>query len=226
LYEPDRLRTSRFAAAARRAVADTRHVVLLYNDRPADAVYHADCGGHTASADAVWGGPAVDYLVGAKDDVSPATHRPWQFITPSTALRNALDADPRTNTGGRLDALTITRVDDSGRVEAIEIRGRRATTVRGEAFRSIVSRAFGERSLLSTKFSLERQGRDYRFDGSGFGHGVGLCQVGAAARARRGTVPEMIFAAYFPGTRLAELREGRPATIHTPAPFPGLIKSP
>ena len=53
LYEPARMGTSRFAPDVRRAIARTAGAVLTYGGRPIDAVFHADCGGHTASSDQV-----------------------------------------------------------------------------------------------------------------------------------------------------------------------------
>ena len=38
------------------------------------------------------------------------------------------------------------------------------------------------------------------FSGRGFGHGVGLCQVGAIARLTAGAKPKDVFAFYYPGT--------------------------
>ena len=57
---------------------------------------------------------------------------------------------------------------------------------------------------MSTRFRMSRSpnGADYVLNGTGFGHGVGLCQVGALARARQGAEAADILAAYFPGTRL------------------------
>ena len=48
LYEPGRIRTSRFAAVARAAVERTAGMILAYSNRPAEVLFHADCGGHTA----------------------------------------------------------------------------------------------------------------------------------------------------------------------------------
>ncbi|MCC7007627.1 MAG: SpoIID/LytB domain-containing protein [Acidobacteria bacterium] len=226
LYEPARIRTSRFADLARRAVESTRHTILLYDGRPADAVYHADCGGHTASADAVWGGRPVAYLTGADDDVPAAAHRTWEYAVSAARLQAVLGDDARTRTGGRLQRITIATRDASGRADTVEIRGQRAATVSATLFRAILARAFGERSIMSTRFSLAQQGPEYRFTGTGFGHGVGLCQIGAAARARRGTPAEMIFAAYFPGTRLTAIGTSGRAATDGPLPFPGLVRSP
>jgi len=47
----------------------------------------------------------------------------------------------------------------------------------------------------------------FQLSGSGFGHGVGLCQVGAAARARRGDSMRDIIGAYFRGARIISARD-------------------
>jgi stage II sporulation protein D len=74
--------------------------------------------------------------------------------------------------------------------------------LRGEQFRTLLNDAFGPRTIMSTRFVVERTGQTYTLTGSGYGHGVGLCQVGAATRARRGESLDEIFAAYFPGASL------------------------
>ena len=56
LYDPNRLRVSRFASEARDAVRRTAGLVLTYQGQLAEGLYHADCGGYTASAVDVWGG--------------------------------------------------------------------------------------------------------------------------------------------------------------------------
>jgi stage II sporulation protein D len=57
-------------------------------------------------------------------------------------------------------------------------------------------------AIRSTRFSLTLAGDSYRFHGTGWGHGVGLCQVGAMARIRRGDEIPAILSAYYPGARL------------------------
>jgi stage II sporulation protein D (peptidoglycan lytic transglycosylase) len=201
LYEPGRIATSRFAEAAREAVGRTRGVILVFSERPAEALYHSDCGGHTASADLVWGGPSVPYLTGAPDAVPSLTHRKWLFEAALDRVEVALNLDARSRVGRRLNSIRVLKRDPSGRAAEIEIRGERTLVVRGEEFRAILNRTLGDRALLSTRLAIERSGASYRFTGTGFGHGVGLCQAGAAARAARGESPELILAAYFPGAR-------------------------
>ena len=80
LFEPRRLQTSRWAAASSEAVAQTAGVVLLFDRLPAQALFHADCGGYTSTSAAVWGGADRAYLVARPDDgVPPDAHARWQY---------------------------------------------------------------------------------------------------------------------------------------------------
>jgi len=197
LYDPARIRTSRFAGAARDAVRRTAGQVLTYGRRPVDALFHADCGGRTTAAEAVWGGRPLPYLLPMKDDVPALAHRVWQFDATGDAVRAALNHDARTAVGARLSSIDIVSRDDSGRAASVAVRGEREHLVRGEDFRAVLNSALGARAIQSTRFTLKRLGARYVFDGSGLGHGVGLCQAGAAARARRGDRLAEILAAYF-----------------------------
>lgn len=203
LYEPGRLRTSRWAAVVQTAVQRTAGEVLWFAERPALAVFHADCGGHTSSAAAVWGGVAPAYLAGANDQ-GPAgnAHIDWTFETRTAALRAALNADQRTAVGAKLDRIEVAGRDSSGRAEKILLRGTRTFVVRGEVFREVATRALGVKTLRSTLFSVKKSGDRFVFSGKGFGHGVGLCQAGAIARLRNGASPDQVLAHYFPGTAL------------------------
>ena len=206
VYQPGRIATSRFSVAARRAAVGTRGQVLVWAGRLTEALFHADCGGHTASADRIWGGAAVPYLVGTRDAVPPATHRKWQFSVPAVRLEQALNANARTRVGRGLTSLRVIDRDGSGRAAQVEIRGESTRVVRGEHVRAALNETFGPRAIMSTLFSVEGHDGEYRFEGMGFGHGVGLCQVGAAARARRGEPVGAILAAYFPGARVISTR--------------------
>jgi stage II sporulation protein D len=203
LYEPARLRTSRWAPAARSAVQQTAGEFLWFAGVPARVLFHADCGGHTSSAAAVWGGVAPAYLSGATDE-GPAcnAHNEWTFETRAPALRAALNADPRTAVGATLDRIEIAGRDSAGRAEQILLRGTRTFVVRGEVFREVVTRAFGARSLRSTLFTVSESRDVFVFSGKGFGHGVGLCQAGALARLKAGDSPAEVLEHYFPGTSL------------------------
>jgi stage II sporulation protein D len=205
VYQPGRVKTSRFSAAARQAVADTRGQVLAYGTRPAEALFHADCGGHTVAAEVIWGG-RVPYLVGTPDAVPADTHRQWQFRITRDHLRAALNANPMTAVGDVLRSMRIVSRDPSGRAATVEVVGDAPRVLRGEQLRAVVNQQQGPLAVRSTKFALTLEADGYRFDGAGWGHGVGLCQVGAMARIRRGDSVAAVLAAYYPGARLLRAR--------------------
>jgi len=187
---------------AGRAVADTRGQVITYDGRAIQAVFHASCGGHTAAAEHVWTGPGVPYLRPVPDWFCSRSVQPWTFVATEAQLRQAFNADSRTAIGNRLDRIDVSERDAAGRATVVAIAGARTPAVRAEVFRTVVRQAFGPRSLQSTWFSVTRVGPRFTFTGTGYGHGVGLCQHGAAQRAQAGLSPAAILAHYFPGTRI------------------------
>ena len=211
LYEPARRRTSRFGPAAEAAVSRTSGQILTFDGRAADALFHADCGGRTAAASAVWGGASVAYLQAIVDDVPQGAHRAWRVAVGADELRAALNADPRTAVGKSLAAIDVITRDDSGRAAAVSVRGERSSAVKGDVLRTVLNRTLGERSIQSTLLSVSRQAGGFVFEGVGFGHGVGLCQRGAMARARRGETIREILGTYYPGAKFTG-RNLRPGT--------------
>lgn len=214
LYQPARIQSSVFSAVAAEAVRGTRGRVLAYAGRPAQAMYHADCGGHTAAARVVWGG-SVPYLEGTPDDVADETHRAWTFEASTERVRFALNSAPESRVGSKLLSVRVVDRDESGRAASVELRGDETRLLRGERLRAILNQQFGARAVLSSRFAVKADQGTIAFRGTGFGHGVGLCQVGAAARARRGESLEAILSAYFRGAELSEARSG---TVAAPAP--------
>ena len=207
LFEPSRLTTSRWAAQAAEAVQRTTGTVLWFRDGPAEALFHADCGGRTSRADDVWSGVGQPYLLSVEDDGPAASaHATWRYESTATAMLAALNKDTRTRVGASLRGIQVLERDGAGRAERIAIRGAQERIVRGEEFREAVSQSFGARAIKSTWFDIRRTGPTYVFDGRGFGHGVGLCQAGALARIRSGAKLPAVLQQYFPGTRLITLR--------------------
>ena len=206
LFRPPQRWAPEVARIARAAAEATRGLVIMYDDQPIQALFHSDCGGHTSAAGVVWGGPTPPYLGPVADPFSlrdrPA---PWRFSIDVERLRDALNQDARTRVGGRLDRITIVERDVAMRTAHVVLDGQRAPMVRGEVLRAIVTGRFGARSIRSTRFTVWRDGSQFVFEGTGFGHGVGLCQRGAIARARAGHSPQAIIQHYYPGTYLDRL---------------------
>jgi stage II sporulation protein D (peptidoglycan lytic transglycosylase) len=207
LFDPSRLTTSRWAPQAAEAVKRTTATVLWYGGAPANALFHADCGGRTSRADDVWTGEGRPYLVSLADD-GPATgsHATWRYDTNEAALLAALNKDSRTSVGASLKGIQVLERDEAGRAERIAIHGAVERIVRGEELRDVLSQTFGARAIKSTWFEVQRSGRSFSFEGRGFGHGVGLCQAGALARIRAGVKLAAVLQQYFPGTKLITLR--------------------
>lgn len=196
-FESSRLRSGRWAAAAVAIANRTTRQVLVHQGRFVEAVFHADCGGHTADARDVWGASRA-YLVAKRDDIE-APHRTWRSTLAADRLAEALASDRRTRVAPPIRTLAIVRRDRSGRAARLRITGGTTVEVDGDVFRAAVSSALGIQALPSTRFTLKKRGGGWEITGSGFGHGVGLCHTGALARARAGAKAADILGFYYPG---------------------------
>jgi stage II sporulation protein D len=187
------------------AATQTAGQVLTYAGRPALALFHAHCGGRTSAAERIWGGPSRPYLTSVRDEScarDPASA--WRFSMTMAEARDALNRDPRTAVGSRLDDISVVQQDEAGRVELVALDGERSPMVRGEELRAVLSRQFGDRSIRSPRFEIRRESGSLHFAGRGRGHGAGLCQHGAMDRLRDGATLAEVFRTYYPGTQLTQ----------------------
>jgi stage II sporulation protein D len=205
LYQPDRIRTSSFSRVAEAAVSRTRGQVLRVGGAGSaviDALFHADCGGHTTTPAAAWGGTNHAYLQAREDLVTGLAHRTWLFEASLADWRTLLNGDARTAVGPVLTRIEVTATGPGDRVLSLRLGGTRERVISGDLLRTVVTAARGFRAVMSTRFTVDQTPDGFRLNGSGFGHGVGLCQRGATARASRGDTLADILAHYYPGTRL------------------------
>ena len=103
----------------------------------------------------------------------------------------------------RIDDLVPLERGDSGRIKRLQI-------VAGDQERIIdreltIRRVLSTTHLWSSLFYVVPEGGGFRLRGAGWGHGVGLCQLGAAAMALRGASYREILNFYYPGSQLKEL---------------------
>ena len=202
------------------AVRETEGQMLL-DDRGEliDSYFGASCGGETANIATLWGTSPARYLSGMRDEFCEAgPHAHWVDQISRADLLRALQADSRTDVGHRLDQIVVSKRDDTGRAEFVTIEGEQQKVVRGWDFKIIVGRTLGWNVLKSSRFAVSRSGSNFIFRGSGFGHGLGLCQEGAHVMAARGVSYQRILEKYFPGTHIerdaATRRRGDAATIN------------
>ena len=184
------------------AVRATAGLTILHDNRPINAVYHANCGGHTSDAAVPWGGNTPPYLTGVTDPFC-VRHDPalWQFESRLDALEIALASNELTRVDD-LREIAVSHYDSAGRAVTVKIEGRERRLVSGSKLRAVLAAHFGVRSMDSTLFTVRTTDGMVKFEGRGFGHGVGLCQRGARARAEQGHLVDEILLHYYPGTVL------------------------
>ena len=184
-------------AVTRRAAEATSGRILLHDGRPAFVFYSAWCGGRSELASRVWPGAAdYSYEPSLADDACE-DEPPWESEVRAVEIERALrNAGLR---GSRLRDLRVLRRNPSSRVDRIRVDGFTPSDISGHEFRMAVGRTAGWQLIKSTAFEVDRTSTGYRFRGKGFGHGVGLCVIGAGRRASRGATAEQILSFYFPG---------------------------
>ena len=100
----------------------------------------------------------------------------------------------------------------SGRIIRLRIQGSKQDMIIGKEL--VIRKAFSQSHLYSSAFIVETakdsSGAITRFTlkGAGWGHGVGLCQIGAAVMSAKGYDYKQILSHYFPGTQLQTIENG------------------
>ncbi len=185
------------------ATRDTAGQVLSWEGNVFPAFYHSDSGGFTEPPQLVFSGEGLPPFPGVRDEFSlESPNYAWTITLPLAAIGERLrqaGLDVGTITG-----LSVLERSPSLRVLKMAVEHSRGTsTLRGADFRRMI----GYDVLRSTLF-VPVLGRDglVRFEGRGWGHGVGLSQFGAKGMAERGYTYVQILEHYYPGAVLATLR--------------------
>jgi stage II sporulation protein D len=195
--------------AAHTATLTTAGETLWFHGQRAEAWFHQNCGGRTASPQEVWPGKGLGrkpmpWLASRSDSYCTAAGaREWAADLSLAELTSALAAQGLARPGWK--SLTVARRGESGRAVTLLVD---SSEISAEEFRLAVGRALGWNKILSTWFEVARQGDRFFFHGRGSGHGVGLCQAGAAAMAAGGRDLSQILAQYFPGAIAADEATG------------------
>jgi len=200
--------------AAHAATLSTSGETLWFHGRRAQAWFHQNCGGRTASPQEVWPAKSRDsssgsgpmfWLISRIDPYCTANGaREWSTNLSKADLTAALAAAGLARPGW--NALSVSRRGESGRAVTLLVD---SSPISAEDFRVAVGRSLGWGKILSTWFEISRQGDQFAFHGRGSGHGVGLCQAGAAVMSAQGRDATAILAQYFPGAEAADETTGR-----------------
>jgi len=198
---------------SRRAAMATVGQVLTFRGEIAEVFYSASCGGRSERAADVWPGANYPYLPSRSDDVCDGDPQ-WTADFSLDEVRRVLRGVGFD--GDRLRDLRVDARTSSGRVARLRLSGLQPDVIAGDQFRLAV----GATRLRSTAFTVERRGDRLRFTGRGFGHGVGMCVIGAGRRAQRGETAAAILAQYYPGLEMTSLAPVVPPNVTATAVSP------
>ena len=104
---------------------------------------------------------------------------------------------------GTITDLVAVERGTSGRIVRLRITGTKRSMIIGKELE--IRHALSRSHLRSSAFVVDRDGDDFVLRGAGWGHGVGLCQIGAAVMAEKGYGWREILAHYFPGAELKKI---------------------
>jgi stage II sporulation protein D len=185
-------------AAAQGATAATEgRVLVLASGAVAETPFHAACGGHTGEPEEVFGSTATG--ASAVEDTG-CPQEGWEAALPLGRFREALGPVLSPAATGALSELALL-TGQGGYVLRVVAPGG-AGSARGEAVARALDKAMGWGAVRSGRFSFRQEGDTVQVRGAGLGHGLGLCQRGAALRAARGESYQAILSHYFPRATL------------------------
>ena len=124
----------------------------------------------------------------------------WKVVYSQDEL-TALVAHHTPQLGKIIDLIPLKR-GVSGRIYELKIVGENSSIIIGKELE--IRKWLSNSHLYSSAFVVEKEGETFTLYGAGWGHGVGLCQIGAAVMAEKGYTYQEILAHYYPNTQIIE----------------------
>lgn len=133
----------------------------------------------------------------------------WKVTLTQEKLQQLIADRLKMDLGSILDMKSVER-GTSGRISKLQIIGMEKTFTIGKELE--IRRTLSDSHLLSSafivdKYDIDEQGVPQRFEliGAGWGHGVGLCQIGAAVMGEEGYLYDAILLHYYQGAEIKKL---------------------
>lgn len=133
----------------------------------------------------------------------------WKETLSQEKLQQLIADKLKMDLGAILDMKAVER-GKSGRISKLQIIGTEKTFTIGKELE--IRRTLSDSHLLSSafvvdKYDMDEQGVPQRFEliGAGWGHGVGLCQIGAAVMGEQGYHYDAILLHYYQGAKIKKL---------------------
>ena len=125
----------------------------------------------------------------------------WKVVYSQDEL-TALVARHAPQLGKIIDLIPLKR-GVSGRIYELQIVGENDSIIIGKELE--IRKWLSNSHLYSSAFVVEKEGNTFILYGAGWGHGVGLCQIGAAVMAEKGYTYKEILQHYYPNTQIIGL---------------------
>lgn len=197
------------------AIDQTWGQVLTFDGHICDTRYSKCCGGKTELFSSCWEDIDYPYLQSIEDpfcdcenseilkdvlndyDLQTKDFHDWTVDYTFEELSNIV----KTKSGedfGTIEDLVPLRRGPSNRIIELKIIGSRKEKIFSKelTIRKILSHSH----LKSSAFEVTKTSEGFTLKGKGWGHGVGLCQIGAAAMAAKGYNSKEILSFYYPGS--------------------------
>ena len=214
--------TKQSSPAVEQAIQATRGQILAYEDEICDTRFSKCCGGQTEEFQYCWEDTPKPYLLSFHDPYcntsdkhilsqvlndfdqdTPDFYR-WTVEYTQEQLSELVNRKLKDDFGTITDLIPLER-GKSGRIWKLKIVGTKKTFTIGKELE--IRRALSETHLYSSAFEVEKQGNRFILHGSGWGHGVGLCQIGAAVMGEQGKSYNEILLFYYKGADIQKLYE-------------------
>ena len=199
------------------AVKATAGVVMTYGGDFIIAYYHSTCGGITETL-ATWNRADLPYLKSVPD--RRPNGKPWCDESSYTTWErrfadkkivklfkaNASEAKATFSSANGADFKKIKSIKIKDKLKSGRIMTLRVETDKGH-FDVLTDRTrwlFKKAGTIlpSSFFTVKKEGKEWVLTGTGFGHGVGMCQMGVRARAQAGQSYQEILSHYYQGITL------------------------
>ena len=214
--------TKQSSPAVEQAIQATRGQILAYEDEICDTRFSKCCGGQTEEFQYCWEDVPKPYLVSFHDPYcntndkhilsqvlndfdqeTPDFYR-WTVEYTQEQLSELINRKLKDDFGTITDLIPLER-GKSGRIWKLKIVGTKKTFTIGKELE--IRRTLSETHLYSSAFEVEKQGDRFILHGSGWGHGVGLCQIGAAVMGEQGKTYDEILLFYYRNATIKQLYE-------------------
>lgn len=185
------------------AAKETEGMILVGpSGRVAPAFFHSKCGGKTLRPDQVWGGVEEGYRSVNCTFCQKTGMKDWQYSLKGQKLTGMVDQVLRKYYADEIDGTDVKLMPDS--IHNSELRlyvGERLHIIKKSYLRNLAGREL----LPSNNFVMGQNKQDFVVKGQGYGHGVGLCQLGALELAKRGYDYRQILSFYFPRHKMKKI---------------------